>query len=118
MQFDGRHALWRTAYTHPQLQTLAGFPARLADFSPLVLTSRHADPTTPHHRAGAPSAPVAAQPGLDTVQRFQPYVEALAAQAAEAAVVAASAPKPGRRRRPVKKADAPAPAAISSSEAA
>ena len=56
--------------------------------------------------------------GMDTVHKFQPYVDALAAQAAEAAVVAASAPKPTRRRRPVKKADAPAPAASSSSEAA
>lgn len=56
--------------------------------------------------------------GIDTVHKFQPFVDALAAQAAEAAVAAASAPKPARRRRPVKKADAPAPAASSSSEAA
>ncbi len=56
--------------------------------------------------------------GIDTVHKFQPFVDALAAQAAEAAVAAASAPKPARRRRPVKKAEAPAPAASSSSEAA
>jgi hypothetical protein len=49
--------------------------------------------------------------GIDTVHKFQPFVDALAAQAAEAAVAAASAPKPARRLRPVKKADARAPAA-------
>lgn len=56
--------------------------------------------------------------GLDTVQRFQPYVEALAAQAAEAAVVAATAPKSGRRRRSVNRADAAAQTPSSNSEAA
>lgn len=49
--------------------------------------------------------------GLDTVQRFQPFIEALAAEAAQAAVAAALIPKGGRRRRPAKKAAAPAPAA-------